>query len=408
MREFNVKEFDWVSFGCWLGLMVLGGLCVYSASHPPIGGISAIGKSHLINIFLGIVVAAIAYFTPVNRIYDSAYIAWLGACLLLIGVEISGKMGLGAVRWIEIGGLRFQPSEVMKLGVIVALARWLGDRTGETTRMSTILGVSLIAVFPLLMVAAQPDLATSTIYLAPAIAILYWAGYPVSGFLAFGLPVVSLAFGFKPIFLIIVLIIGAIVIRYAGGSIKSIFFSLIAGLTTGFFAPWLWENKLHEYQRNRILTFINPDFDPLGKGYQSIQSKIAIGSGGFTGKGFLNGSQTQLDFLPIQHTDFVFSVLAEEWGFIGALFLLILVGVLFLRLWGRAHRSKNRFAGLLLAGILGVWVYQIFINIAMTVGIMPVAGIPLPFLSYGGTSMLINCMLMGFAINISSHWRSYG
>ncbi len=386
----------------------MGAVAVISASHSTTGGLSPIGKSHLINITIGLVVAAIAFFTPVNRVYDFAYVSWLLAILLLIGVEIGGKIGLGAVRWIEIAGIKFQPSELMKLGVILALARWLGDRAGETTRTSTVLGVALLSLLPMVLVLIQPDLATSSIFLAPAIAILFWANYPVSGFLAIGLPIVAMIFGFKPILLPFVLIGGIVLIRIAGGKRGAMLLSLGASLAAGLLGPWLWDNKLHEYQRNRILTFINPDFDPLGKGYQSIQSKIAIGSGGFTGKGFLNGSQTQLDFLPIQHTDFVFSVLAEEWGFLGVLLLLIVLGVLFTRLWGRADRSKNRFSGLLLAGILGVWVYQIFVNIAMTAGILPVAGIPLPFLSYGGTSMLTHSILMGLALNISSRWRSYG
>ncbi|MDK9700185.1 MAG: rod shape-determining protein RodA, partial [bacterium] len=369
------REFDWYLFACWIALLFIGLIVVFSATHPDTGGWSTTARFHLLYIGVGIAVGVFAYFTPLTRVYDIAYILWLGCFLLLAGVELFGKLGMGAVRWIEIAGVRFQPSELMKLGVIIALARWLGDRAGHAAQPVTLLGVFTIAILPMMLVAAQPDLATSTIFLAPAMTLLIWSGYPLSGMLAFAVPFVAMIVSMHPIFVIIILVVGGLAIRFSGGSIKTIAMSLMGGGIVSWLTPWIWQTKLHEYQRNRILTFLNPDNDPLGKGYQSIQSKIAVGSGGFTGKGFLGGTQTQLDFLPIQHTDFVFSVLAEEWGFLGSLLLLLVLGVLFWRLWGQAYRAKNRNGGLLLAGIAGLWVYQIFVNVAMTLGLMPVAGI---------------------------------
>lgn len=398
---------DWILIVCWILLLIIGVVSVYSATYQDGTGWSKYAKNHLLNTFLGLVIGVTVLFVKPIQFYYYSFFLWFVFFLFLVGVEIFGILGMGAIRWIEIFGVRFQPSELMKIGVVLALSRWISDRLNKLNSWVTYFGLTVIVVLPFILVAAQPDLATSSIYFAPTLVVLLIAGLPFVVFFAFYFLFHSLITSFHQVLWYASLVLGTILLFFAIKRKWLIFILVFLYIFIGLIAPWIWNTKLHEYQKLRILSFLNPESDPLGKGYQSIQSKIAIGSGGFIGKGFLKGTQTQLNFLPIQHTDFIFSVIAEEWGFLGAFGILIIYLIILLRIWQRGLYSKNKFNGILLFAIGGLWLYQIFVNIAMTLGLLPIAGIPLPFLSYGGTSMISHCILMGLAINCSSRAHYY-
>lgn len=401
------KDLDYYLILSWILLLIIGVMSVYSATYQVDIGWSNLARNHLIYSVLGLVIGLSMLFMKPIHYYDLSYVTWIVAFLILVSVEVYGKLGMGAVRWIEIAGVRFQPSEIMKIGLILALSRWISDRINNLSNWTTIIGIIVLCVVPFVFVVIQPDLATSTIYFAPVVVILFLSGWPMYSFLAVSIPAFSLVLSFHKVIWFIFLAISSIFL-YLNSKKKWITILIIlVSILTGFLSPWIWETKLHEYQKSRIVTFLNPDSDPLGKGYQSIQSKIAVGSGGLSGKGYLQGTQTQLDFLPIQHTDFIYSVIAEEWGFVGATFILFLFTFILFRLWIQGYRSKNKFNRIVLYAIAGLWFYQVFINIAMTLGIVPVAGIPLPFLSYGGSSMITHSILMGIAVSFSSRYRSY-
>lgn len=293
--------------------------------------------------------------------YKSAYLFYYIALLLLILVSVLGHKAMGATRWIDLGIIKLQPSELMKIAVIFALARYFHDLHNRSLKLIDLVIPFIILIVPSILIIKQPDLGTAMIILMLGIMILFVAGVKKWLFIC----------GF-------------------------IFFSTSLPITWQF---------LHDYQKNRILTFINPERDPLGNGYNIIQSKIAIGSGGFFGKGFIKGSQSQLQFLPERQTDFIFTMVSEEWGFLGASLLLISYSILLLYCYLTAFNAKSHFARLLAIGITSMLFLHIFINIAMVMGLLPVVGVPLPLISYGGTMMITVLISLSLIINIHIHNR---
>jgi rod shape determining protein RodA len=288
--------------------------------------------------------------------YYAAYLFWLVAVLLLVWVDLHGRTGMGAQRWIDIGVLQLQPSEIMKVALVVALASYFHSMTPEEigNPLWLIPPAGLILV-PAALVMKQPDLGTAMMLVLAGGAMFFLAGVRWWKF--------------------------AIVIAGAAGA-----------------APIAWR-FLRDYQKNRILNFINPENDPLGAGYHSLQSKIAIGSGGVFGKGFMQGSQAHLSFLPEKHTDFIFTMLAEEWGLMGGLLLLTLYTCVFVYGYAIAFRCRSQFGRLLALGITTNFFLYVFINTAMVMGLVPVVGVPLPLISYGGTAMLT--VMFGFGLLMS-------
>lgn len=334
----------------WLTLILgfFGLLMQYSASG---GDITVFALPQAIRFVIGLVLMTLIAAMPSTHLLRASYVIY-GACLLLLlAVELVGVMGLGAQRWVGVGSFNLQPSELMKIGIILALARYFQGVQG--THMQTKHFILLIAPLaltgiPVVLILLQPNLGTATIVSVIAFAMCFMAG------------------------------------------IRWWYFAGAIGAAASA-VPIIY-HFLHDYQKQRVKTFLDPDSDPLGAGYNIIQSKIAIGSGGFLGKGLLNGSQGQLDFLPEKQTDFIFTMMSEEFGFLGALLLLGLYAMLLTFAMILAVRSRNAFGRLIAAGVAAMLFIHMFINMAMVMGMIPVVGVPLPFLSYGG-SFLLSCLI---------------
>ncbi len=351
-------HFDWTLLGIVLLIASIGILNLYSTT---LGGEVSGTPLYLKQIFwllIGLSVMVVIAFTEYRFYSDFAYIVYTVAFFFLLVVTGYGIITSGAQRWIKIGSISFQPSEFVKISLILALAKFFQrppSREGYSLKDLTL--PFLLLLLPMGLILKQPDLGTSIILLLIFFSILIFVKIRWSTLLTIGL---------------------------GGAAILPISWSF-----------------LKEYQKRRIITFFNPELDPLGAGYHIIQSKIAVGSGGIIGKGFMKGTQCKLGFLPEQQTDFIFSALGEEWGLIGSL---MIVGLYFmLILWGLriAVQSKDRFGAILSFGVVAMLFWHIFINIGMVLGMMPVVGIPLPLLSYGGSFLLSTMIGMGLLLNVS-------
>ena len=331
-------------------------------------------------------------FIPKYLIHKYIYLIY-GLILVLVTVPFLLSTIAGTHRWINIGlPVAFQPSEFAKWIVVVALAKYLSDHNLEMKKFSTLIFPIFIALLPAAIILQQPDLGTALILLTPVLPMLYWVGSRPFHLFMLMAPIFSIGTAFHTVsFTTWAIIMG--VILYL--SRPNIFFGIIfyfGNIFLGLLAPLLW-NGLRPYQQKRILTLFNPELDPLGAAYQTIQSKVAIGSGGFLGKGIGEGTQTHLKFLPVQESDFIVSVIGEEFGFITIAFMLIVFAFFIIKIINLAFYSKERFAGLVLIGIGTIFLSHVFVNAAMSTGLIPVKGLPLPFISAGG-SFLLSCYIM--------------
>ncbi len=331
--------------------------------------------------------------------------AYVFAVILLAATKVIGTgagTAAGVESFIDLGFLRFQPAELAKLATILALARYLGSRADEPTTLKDLVAPAVLVGLPLALVLLQPDLGSALAFVGILFAALFWAGTAPWLLLLLASPGVALVLSFDTLIwsgYFVILVIFLYLYRYRLFLVESVAV-LLTNLAAGTVAVPLW-NSLAEYQQNRILVFLDPGVDPRGAGYQLIQSMVAIGSGGLTGKGFTQGTQKRLDFLPEQHTDFIFSVVGEELGFIGTLLALMGFAFILYRLVRMAEEAADPFAGLVIFGILGAWLVHIFVNVGMTVGMVPVTGIPLPFVSYGGTFLLMSWVAVGVAVRVA-------
>jgi len=351
-------HFDWPLLAIVLLIASIGILNLYSISSNGEASGIAFHLKQITWVLVGLVVMISVAFIEYRYYSDFAYPIHAVTLLLLVAVMAFGMITSGAQRWIRMGSLSFQPSEFVKISLIIVLAKFFQQPPGrEGFTLKDLPIPFLLLIVPMGFILKQPDLGTAII-----------------------------------LFLILVSVLLFVRIHWAS--------LLILGLTGASVLPLLW-SFLKEYQKKRIYTFFNPSLDPLGSGYHIIQSKVAVGSGGIFGKGFMNGTQCKLGFLPEQQTDFIFSVLAEEWGFIGSLFVIALYLVLIL--WGLriAVTAKDRFGAILSFGVVAMLFWHAFINIGMVLGMMPVVGIPLPLLSYGGSFMVSTLMGVGLLMNVS-------
>ena len=386
-----------------IGLLLAICLCIgvgitaiYSASYNwDLDLAGNIYEKQIIWALLGVTVMVITMVIPLKLFYALAYVLYgLTIALLILVLE------LGDRRWFNIGPIHIQPSELAKITTVLVIARFLAYRSRDLTRARAYIPPLLFVLVPILLVFKQPDLGTALVFSILILPMFFWAGArPVHLFFLIS-PALTLICAFHPWMLVamVLLLIGSLFLERPRLFTASIL--LLVNLAVAVIAPYMWENKLHDYQKRRILTFLDPNMDKLGAGYQVIQSKIAIGSGGLKGKGFLEGTQTKLAFLPEQHTDFIFSVICEEFGFLGAVLVLALFVFILWRALSIAVQTKSRFASLTAIGLATILLFHIFVNIGMTIGIMPVTGLPLPFLSYGGSTLITNMILIGLLLNI--------
>ncbi len=389
-------------------LTLIGIAFVFSATSMPSAAVEhGLYMKQIIYLVLALVAGALIAAVP-YRIYEgkTSYLLYAIGLGLLVLTLFVGHVGLGAQRWLGWGPIKIQPSELAKVATVILLANQLADRKTDWTQIKNIVRPMLTAVIPFLLVLKQPDLGTSIAFVAMLFTMLYWAGLPLLYLFFMITPIANIALSFfTPAWLVFLGLLAVILYR---SRIRLLPLLLVVGvnLSVGIATPAIW-NHLQPYQKQRITTFLDPGADAYGAGYQIIQSKIAIGSGQVFGKGFLHGTQKALAFLPEQHTDFIYSVVGEETGFFGAAFVASLYLLLILRGIRVAHRARNRFGGLLAIGMTSIFLYHVLVNIWMTVGLAPVTGLPLPLLSYGGSSLVASFLQVGLIQNVAMRWREY-
>ncbi|MEE9166081.1 MAG: rod shape-determining protein RodA [Candidatus Neomarinimicrobiota bacterium] len=336
---------------------------------------------------------------PVRVIHKYAYAAFGLVLGLLFVPHLTGPVA-GTYRWISFGGVGFQPSEIMKWVLVIALARYLSDHNLKIKSIRSVIVPILITLIPAVVIMRQPDLGSAIIVVAPIISLLYWVGARSFHIFILVAPILTMitAFNFYTFTFWIVLV--AVILYLSNTTFRAKLSNFFVNIFIGLLTPVLW-GQLKSYQQERFLVLLDVSRDPRGAAYQVIQSQTAIGSGGFFGKGWGRGTQTHLKFLPEQETDFIFSVIGEELGFIAVCLILLLFALLILDLIRAAYVSSERFSSLILIGIATLFLTHMFVNVGMTINLLPVKGLPLPFLSYGG-SFLVSCYAMiGLAMNVS-------
>jgi rod shape determining protein RodA len=410
-------DIDWLVLISTAILIIVGLGLIYSVFHQQKDGDAEVVRNayflrQLIWVSAGAIAMLLGFAVPFRYYESLAWVAYVLCTALLVLVLFIGS-GDGARRWLSLGPVKVQPSEFMKIAILFVWARVLSSQRGGADRAKKVLIALGLSVLPFLLVLKQPDLGTAIIVMLIILPVFYWRGVRAYRILFCMSPVVAtllIIYGEKitgnpwPFGIYIVLIF---VVAYLKRSDLRASLALIASnLGIGLILPFAWQH-LKGYQQDRIISFLDPGSNRLDEGWQVFQSKIAIGSGGLAGKGFLLGSQKALEFLPAKHTDFIFSVLGEEQGFVGALFVLILFGVLIVRALFLANKAKSEFTSTVCVGIAAYFFFQAFVNVAMTTGMAPVTGIPLPFLSYGGSSVVVSSFCVGLLLNCSVRWFEY-
>lgn len=391
------SNFDWLTAILAILLVIIGLISIFSATYD--SNMHSFFYKQLFAAGLGTVLMFGIAFIPKVWLQTGSYLAYFFSVLLLGAVFFIGIESHGTQGWIRLGGFSIQPSEIAKVGLLLFLARHLSLKRSDVRTFRDI-GIVLATVsIPLYLIFKQPDVGSASVIIAMLLGILFWSGFNVF-FLYFivSLPVIMiLSLKGQVYFITAVAVLSAIAVAFRR-KISVTVLAIGIFIAAGYFSPIVFKN-LAPHQQARIETFLNPGSDPRGTGYNVIQSLLAVGSGGITGKGYLQGTQTQLRYIPMQWTDFIFSVPTEEFGFIGGSIVIILLTWLILRAIKIAYDTENKFYSLLCAGAATIILYHFLINIGMAIGLMPVMGIPLPFLSYGGTSMIINMTLVGFLLN---------
>jgi rod shape determining protein RodA len=401
-RRSPFREIDLVLWGIPLAMTFLAGILIASTQRQ---AEYADWYQHWITGGVGLVLAALLARVPLERLRALLLPIYGLTVVSLISVRLVGTYALGAQRWVNIGGFHVQPSEFAKLGAILLLAgvlsRYPIERPVDLIRPT---GVFLI---PWTLVFLEPNLGTSLVFAAVLLVMMFWAGMPLGWVVLLLSPLVAaiLAGTLPPALVIWVPLMGLIAYRslpwrWIGVAITLAVQGLFAAIT-----PYLWMHGLKAYQRDRLVLFLDPSKDPLGGGYHLLQSKIGIGSGGLWGTGLMHGQLTKLRFIPEQHTDFIFSALGEELGFVGTMLVLLGFGVLMWRLLQIAGKARTDFESLVVIGVGAMVLFQVVVNINMTIGLGPVTGIPLPWMSYGRSSLLVNFLALGLCASVNRHSR---
>ena len=406
------RNMDYSLLAAVIFLLVVGIVMIHSASTGENLESSEVWKKQIVWSAFSLLVMLGMITVPQKFIYAFAYIFYGSGLLLLILTELFGIKGGGSERWLSFGAVRFQPSEFMKIAAILALARFLSDKKNKPTLYKRCVIPFIIVGIPMIIVQMQPDLGTALVFGALVLPMLYWAGLDTRRLFFLIAPVLSAIFTapfitfFNPLVWVVFMFIVLAVLYTSRYGFTAMGIIIGTNIFAGIMMPYVF-NRLEPYQQKRITTIFNPEASPLGAGYQIINSKIAIGSGGIFGKGIGEGRYTELGFLPRAHTDFIFSVIGEELGFIGAL---IILGALFFIVYRGiiiASEAKSSFISIAAIGIATVFSFHVFVNIGMVIGILPVTGLPLPFLSYGGSSCLTNAVMIGLLLNFRVHRHEF-
>ena len=408
----RIRELDKPLLAVTLLLAAFGLATLYSAGQTDVPSfVTTIWLKQL--VWLGVaLVAVILVFRVSPRLLEWAtpyvYLVAVVVLLFTLAFGTGGGTAASSKSWIAIAGHRLgQPSELAKLAVVLMLARWLAERRAAPATLRELVPPCLIAGVPFLLIVAQPDLGSALVLVAILFSMLYWAGTKPSLLLLLASPAIGLVLSFSTLVwgTWIVLLFGLLLwwrpYVWEGLTV------MLLNVAMGVVALPFWRH-LAPYQQNRLLAFLNPDVDPRATGWHVIQSRVAVGSGGFLGKGFTHGSQKRLAFLPAQHTDFIFSVVGEELGFVGVLAALGLFAALILVLFRIARRATDPFSGLVVFGIAGMLFTHIVENVGMTVNLLPITGIPLPFFSYGGSFLLACAVAIGISLRIAWEARASG
>jgi rod shape determining protein RodA len=405
MNTYLKEYFDFKTFITVVALVLIGLASVYSATHT--AGALASFHRQIVWAAIGFLAMGLVMLMP-RRLFQSAAVPlYLFSLVLLLVVLGHGKTVSGSTRWLGFGVIGGQPSDFAKLATVIAFAAYLSRPTTEIESMKGLITTTALLLLPVTLIVLQPDAGTAVVFCAMFPAILYWAGASVFTAIAIISPVIVAAAALVNMTGFIVAIVGVLAILLL---LKRDFFtstvvfsgSIVAGVAVQYL-----HDRLPLYQQKRIATFLSPETDPLGAGYNALQAKVAIGSGGLLGRGFLHGTQTQLRFVPAQWTDFIYCVLGEEFGLIGTMLVLFLLIFLLFRGVRIAAMAKNKFSSLMAIGITSIFAIHTFINVGMSIGLTPVIGIPLPFMSYGGSSLITSMIMAGLLLKVYATRKEY-
>ncbi len=392
-------KFDFGLFFAVLTMIAVGLMAIYSATQNTAMERSNFDKQ-VISLVVGIIVFFFMYSLPTGWIKAGAVPFYLVSLAALVAVLFMGRVVNGQRSWIYIGNFSFQPAEMAKFGTVLVMAYYLTRENIDIDNVKDLLKAIGIGALPVFLIFLEPDLGSSIVFFGFILMMLFWKGISLFGLflvLSPGLVAVAALFGLGYVIGAFVFVTGMLIYFR-----KDLFFSLsifAVNMVAAFSVDYLY-GILSPHQKRRIMSFIDPNSDPLGSGYNAIQAQIAIGSGGWFGKGYLSGNQTQLQYIPEQWTDFIFCVIGEEFGFVGSVALIAIYVFVFYRLLRHAELARDKFHSILILGVFSIYFIHFVINVGMAIGIMPVIGIPLPFISYGGTALLINMAMLGLVFNI--------
>ncbi len=389
-------------------LITFGLLAIYSATYAN-EQVAANFTKQLVSALIGILVVLFTAYMPSKYIAMSSYVFYVLVVLMLVAVLFLGKRIKGQTSWFNIAGFGIQPSEFAKVATVLALSRFLSSKQqdADVTKIRDFLFAVGICLFPVALIMLQPDMGTSLVFAVLVLPMLYWAGLPNYILFIIIAPVICAVGGFLGTWAFIAAAVFVfVVLLYFKKNILLTTVIFCICLVAGFSVNIAYD-KLQPYQQRRITAMFNPESDPLGAGYNVIQSKIAIGSGGLMGKGFLQGTQTQLKYIPEQWTDFIFCMVGEEFGFIGSGIVVLLFMIIIWQTIHIAYICKNQFLSLCCIGFATIISFHILINLGMIMGIMPVIGIPLPFMSYGVSFLLSNLIMLGVILNAYRNRKEY-
>lgn len=399
-------RFDFLIFIPVVVLSIIGLIAIFSSTynHPTVSGNF---QKQAVWFVFSIGVLLTIYLIPLKTFRLFSGTIYIFSIILLLLVIFFGKKIYGAQSWLNFGPIGFQPSEFAKIGLILFLSQWITNSKRDINDLKDLIASIAIGIIPVMLILLQPDMGTAIVFVVITASMIFWSGINLFGiFIVLSPGIVTFAslFGTIPLIIAIIFVIGALF--YFKRDLFTNATVFVVNIASAFLFDYAYK-FLQPHQQKRIEAFLDPSSDPLGSGYNALQAKVAIGSGGLLGKGFMEGNQTQLRYIPEQWTDFIYCVIGEEFGFIGSILTIALFIILFYQLLNLASTSKDNFSSLVVIGILSLYFTHFLINIGMNLGITPVIGLPLPFVSYGGSSLMVNMILLGIALNIYRHRKEY-